>query len=253
MSLVCRPLGSLGVGRQVGRHDVTAEREGGRGEEMDLLDRVAECVLKGDFQGIEPLLRQAVDAGMSPNRIISDGLVLGMEMVGKRFKAGDMFIPEVLASARAMHTGLAFLKPLLGQGCQPTACGTVILGTVKGDLHDIGKNLVAMMLEGVGFQIIDLGVDVATDRFLNAVREYKPDILAMSALLTTTMGAMREAIEALKREGLRDEVVVMVGGAPVNAEFASQIGADGYAPDAASAAELAKALVARRLGSCGVA
>jgi len=216
-----------------------------RASKVDLLRQVAACILAGDYDRIKEVLGRALDAGLPPNRIIAEGLIAGMDVVGKRFKAGEMFIPEVLASARAMHVGLEMLRPMVAEG-ERSHCGVLVLGTVKGDIHDIGKNLVAMMMEGAGFEVVDLGVDVPVDRFIGAVKERRPDILGMSALLTTTMGAMSEVIEALKREGLREQVIVLVGGAPVSAEFARQIGADGYAPDAASATELAKELVARR-------
>jgi 5-methyltetrahydrofolate--homocysteine methyltransferase len=165
-----------------------------------------------------------------------------MNEVGRRFKNNEFYVPEVLIAARAMHAAMDVLKPLLAASdVQPV--GTVVIGTVKGDLHDIGKNLVAMMLEGGGFNVIDLGVDVSPEKFLQAVREHKPNIVGLSALLTTTMPAMKTTIEALKEAGVRDQVKVIIGGAPVTQRFADEIGADGYAPDAASAVDVARQLL----------
>jgi 5-methyltetrahydrofolate--homocysteine methyltransferase len=163
--------------------------------------------------------------------------------VGKDFKAGELFVPEVLIAARAMHAGMDILRPLLAEADVPTA-GKYIIGTVKGDLHDIGKNLVKMMLEGAGFEIVDLGTDIDADAFVDAVREHQPNMLGMSALLTTTMVNMRTIIEALEEAGLRDSVKVMIGGAPVTAAYAEEIGADAYAPDAASAVDVAREMTA---------
>jgi 5-methyltetrahydrofolate--homocysteine methyltransferase len=171
-------------------------------------------------------------------------LISGMDRVGRDFKAGELFVPEVLVAARAMHAGMAVLRPLLAETGVPRV-GTYVIGTVQGDLHDIGKNLVRMMLEGAGFEVIDLGTDVAPERFVTAVKEHRPQIVGMSALLTTTMVRMRDTIEALEAAGLREAVKIMVGGAPLTAAYAEQIGADAYAPDAATAVEVARSLIRR--------
>jgi 5-methyltetrahydrofolate--homocysteine methyltransferase len=178
---------------------------------------------------------------MAPDEILQGGLIAGMDEVGKDFKAGDLFVPEVLIAARAMHAGMDILRPLLAEGEVPTA-GRYVIGTVKGDLHDIGKNLVKMMLEGAGFQTVDLGTDVSAEDFIAAVREHQPRLMGMSALLTTTMVQMKAIIEALEEAGLRDSVKVMIGGAPVTSAFAEEIGADAYAPDAATAVDVARSL-----------
>jgi 5-methyltetrahydrofolate--homocysteine methyltransferase len=178
---------------------------------------------------------------MAPGEILNGGLIAGMDEVGKDFKAGDLFVPEVLIAARAMQAGMNILRPLLAEGDIPSA-GKYVIGTVKGDLHDIGKNLVRMMLEGAGFETIDLGTDVGPADFVAAVREHQPVLMGMSALLTTTMVNMKTTIEALEEAGLRDTVKVMIGGAPVTTAFAEEIGADAYAPDAASAVDTAREL-----------
>jgi 5-methyltetrahydrofolate--homocysteine methyltransferase len=165
-----------------------------------------------------------------------------MNVVGVRFKAGDMYVPEVLMSARSMASGVELVKPLIAEGDMKSQ-GKVIIGTVKADLHDIGKNLVTMMMQSGGLEVIDLGIDVSPERFIEAVREHQPDIVGMSALLTTTMPAMEETIDLLAEEGLRDKVKVIIGGAPISQEFATSIGADGYAPDAATATELCKQFI----------
>jgi 5-methyltetrahydrofolate--homocysteine methyltransferase len=180
---------------------------------------------------------------MSAQEILNDGLIAGMDEVGKDFRAGDLFIPEVLMSAKAMHAGMAVLRPLLAES-GALSPAKIVIGTVTGDLHDIGKNLVGMMLEGAGFEIIDLGTDVSPEKFVEAVRAEGADLVGMSALLTTTMPSMKATIEALTEAGLRDRVKVIVGGAPVTASFAEEIGADAYAPDAASAVDTARSLVA---------
>ncbi len=178
---------------------------------------------------------------MGAGEILNVGLIAGMDEVGRDFKAGDLFVPEVLIAARAMQAGMNVLRPLLAEGDVPTV-GKYAIGTVKGDLHDIGKNLVKIMLEGAGFEVIDLGTDVAPEKFVSTVREHRPTVVGMSALLTTTMTQMKAIIEALEEAGVRDSVKVMIGGAPVTAEYAKQIGADAYAPDAASAADIAREL-----------
>jgi len=205
-------------------------------------EKMADAVISGNQDTVVELTEKAVDEGIEPNEIIEKGLINGMNVVGKRFKAGDMFVPEVLMSAKAMKGGMNIVKPLLLEGEMPSE-GKVLLGTVSGDLHDIGKNLVGMMMESGGLEIVNLGTDIDPDEFAEKVREHKPDVLGMSALLTTTMLAMRDTIEVLEEEGLRDSVKIMVGGAPVTKEFADEIGADGWAPDAASAKDLAFELI----------
>jgi 5-methyltetrahydrofolate--homocysteine methyltransferase len=201
-------------------------------------EKMADAVISGNQDTVVELTEKAVDEGVNPNEIIENGLINGMNVVGKRFKAGDMFVPEVLMSAKAMKAGMNIVKPLLVEG-ERSAAGKVLLGTVSGDLHDIGKNLVGMLMESGGLEIVNLGTDIDPGEFAEKVREHKPDVLGMSALLTTTMLAMRDTIEVLEEEGLRDDVKIMVGGAPVTQEFADEIGADGWAPDAASAKDLA--------------
>jgi len=210
----------------------------------DLLQEISSNLYNGDDEAVAQLVRQALDQGIPPATILQGGLIAGMDDVGRDFKAGDLYVPEVLIAARAMHAGMGVLRPLLAESDNPSA-GRLLIGTVKGDLHDIGKNLVRMMLEGAGFETIDLGTDVAPAAFVAAVQQHKPRLLGMSALLTTTMVQMTAVIEALVEAGLRDTVKVMVGGAPVTDAFARQIGADAYAPDAASAVDVARSLVGR--------
>jgi 5-methyltetrahydrofolate--homocysteine methyltransferase len=205
-------------------------------------DRIKDIVLKGKVGEIADLVRGALDEGVSPQEIIDQGLIGGMNEVGVRFKNDEMFIPEVLVSAKTMHTGMEVLRPLL-ESTGVKSPGTVILGTVKGDLHDIGKNLVGMMFQGAGFDVIDLGVDQSAENFVAAIQKEGGQVVAMSALLTTTMTEMAGVIEALQKALLRDRVKVMVGGAPLSQEFADSIGADGYAPDAATAVEKLKELL----------
>ncbi|HHY39425.1 MAG TPA: cobalamin-binding protein [Clostridia bacterium] len=206
-------------------------------------ETLAQSVISGDVRKAEELTKKAVSEGVSPLDVINKGLIAGMEVVGQRFKKGDMFVPEVLIAARAMNAGLDVVRPLIAD-TDLKGMGTVVIGTVKGDLHDIGKNLVGMMMESAGFKVINLGVDVSPERFVEAVKEHDAQIVGMSALLTTTMLVMRDVISALKESGLRDKVKVMIGGAPVTSDFAKEIGADGYAPDAVSATDLAKGFVA---------
>ncbi len=186
-------------------------------------------------------MNAALAAGIAPETILKDGLIAAMGEVGRLFEENEYFVPEMLVSARAMQGGLALLKPHLAAG-GATPAGKVVVGTVKGDLHDIGKNLVGMMLEGSGFEVIDLGTDVSPEKFVKAVTEHQPHAIAMSALLTTTMPSMSNTIKALQEAGVREQVKVMIGGAPVTDGFARQIGADGYSPDASSAVRLAKTL-----------
>jgi 5-methyltetrahydrofolate--homocysteine methyltransferase len=209
----------------------------------EILEQVSTAVIEGDLDEITDLTEDALDDGLSAKEILDNGLMTGMDYVGAEFKAGNMFVPEVLRSAKTMQNAMDILKPLLAESGEKMV-GKVVVGTVKGDLHDIGKNLVGMMCEGAGFEVEDIGKDVAPEAFVEAVKEFAPDIVGMSALLTTTMRAMEQAIKALEEAGLRDRVKVMVGGAPVTQAFADQIGADGYASNAASAADLAKQLVA---------
>lgn len=208
----------------------------------DILEQISSNLYDGNAGEVSELVQKALADGLSPQQILENGLIKGMDRVGVDFKNGDLFVPEVLIAARAMDAGMKVLRPLLVENEVPFV-GKFVIGTVKGDLHDIGKNLVKMMIEGAGFLAIDLGTDVAPESFVAAVQEHKPEIIGMSALLTTTMVQMKSTIEALKNAGLRDSVRVMVGGAPVTASFAEQIGADGYAPDAASAVEVARSLV----------
>jgi len=207
----------------------------------DILKQIAEKLYDGDDDAVAELTQRALDEGLTPAEVLNGGLLAGMDRVGVDFRDGELFVPEVLIAARAMHAGMAILRPLLTESDVPSA-GKVVIGTVEGDLHDIGKNLVGMMLEGGGFEIVDLGTDVPPDRFIEAIKMEHPNLVGMSALLTTTMPSMKRTIDALMEAGLRDTVRVMVGGAPVTQTFADEIGADGYAPDAASAVELARSL-----------
>ena len=209
----------------------------------DMVQKIAGNLYKGDIEAVAELVQDALDAGMAPNEVLKDALLGGMDEVGRDFKAGILFVPEVMFSARAMQAGMDVLRPLLAEG-EMAGSGKCVMGTVKGDLHDIGKNLVRMMLDGGGFEAIDLGVDLDPSTFVEAVREHKPDVVGMSALLTTTMVQMKATIEALEEAGLRDSVKIMIGGAPVTAAFADQIGADAYAPDAAAAVDVARELTA---------
>jgi len=203
--------------------------------------KISEAVLGGRKGEVESLVRESLESGTKPETILAEGLIAAMSEVGARFERGEFYVPEMLIAARAMQAGLALLKPHLTIEAAQMA-GKVVIGTVKGDLHDIGKNLVAMMLEGAGFEIVDLGTDVPPEKFAAAVREHRPKLVGMSALLTTTMRNMRATIEAIEDIGLRDQVKVVVGGAPLTEAFAKEIGADGYAPDASRAVALAKHL-----------
>jgi len=211
---------------------------------MSVLEELSQALINGNAPKTKELAQKAIDEGMAPSQVLSEGLIVGMNEVGRRFKNNEFYVPEVLIAARAMHSGMDVLKPLLSEA-EASSAGTVVLGTVKGDLHDIGKNLVSMMLEGAGFNVIDVGVDVAPDKFLEAVRDKKPQVVGLSALLTTTMPAMKTTIEALKEAGVRDSVKVMIGGAPVTQRYSDEIGADGYAPDAASAVDVARRLAGK--------
>ena len=207
-----------------------------------VLTKLFDAVLEGDFGGVESNVQAALDAGLDPNVILNEGMIAAMREVGNRFEAGDYYVPEMLIAARAMQSGMGILKPYLQQADRKSS-GRVVMGTVKGDLHDIGKNLVSLMLEGAGFEIIDLGVDVPAEEFVKAAMEAKPDIIGMSALLTTTMPSMKTTIDALTTAGLRNHVKVIIGGAPVTETYAHQIEADGFSPDASRAVNVALALI----------
>ena len=209
----------------------------------ELFEKMAQELIAGKEAEVKSLTQQALDKGASARDVLDKGLLAGMDVVGQRFKAGDMFIPEVLLCARCMHGAMDILKPLLAEG-DAAGVGTCLIGTVEGDLHDIGKNLVSMMLQGAGFNVIDLGTNITAQQFVEAVKEHQPHILGMSALLTTTMPRMEETIQALKEAGLRDKVKIMAGGAPVTKDFVEKIGGDAYGANAAAATEKAKELLA---------
>ena len=212
---------------------------------MDLIQEISEYLQKGRAKNVKQLVQQALDENMDPKAILNDGLLSGMMIIGGKFKNNEVFVPEVLVAARAMNVGLSVLEPkLIEVGNEPV--GKAVIGTVQGDLHDIGKNLVVMMLKGAGFEIYDLGVDVETSVYIDKAEEVGADIICMSALLTTTMPKMQDCIDMLKERGLRDKYIVMIGGAPVNESFCEQIGADYYTPDAASCAEVAKKVVVEK-------
>lgn len=207
----------------------------------DRIDQIRQAVVSGNHKQIESIVQSAVNDNEDLDSIINDGLIGAMDIVGKKFGTGEIYVPEMLVSAATMKKGLAIIKPLLVGGASKSK-GTILMGTVKGDLHDIGKNLVVMMLEGAGFSVVDLGVDLSVQKVIDKVVEMKPAVLGLSALLTTTMPEMRKVIETMQEKGLRDSIKVMVGGAPVDSNFAEKIGADGYGKDAAAAVELAKTL-----------
>ena len=208
---------------------------------------IADAVKAGRAKVVKQLVTEAVEQGATADQILNQALVVGMMELGELFKNNEVYVPEVLIAARAMKAGMAIIKPMMLEQEIPML-GTVAIGTVKGDLHDIGKNLVGMMLEGSGFTVVDLGVDVGPEQYVDAIKNQGAQIVAMSALLTTTMLSMKEIIDAITAAGLRDQVKVMIGGAPVTKEFADEIGADGYSIDAASAAELAKKLIGELKG-----
>ena len=205
---------------------------------MLILDEISEQLQKGKAKVVKELVGKALEEGVSVQSILDDGLLKGMGIIGGKFKNNEVFVPEVLVAARAMNMGAALLKPLLAEAGVKSS-GKVCLGTVKGDLHDIGKNLVKMMMEGKGLEVIDIGTDVPPEKFIQTAQEHNCQIIACSALLTTTMGVMQEVVDAAKNAGIRDNVKIMVGGAPVTQAFCDQIGADSYTVDAASAAETA--------------
>ena len=205
---------------------------------MSVLQEISALLQQGRAPKVKELVNQAIEEGISPKQILDEGLLVGMNIVGEKFKNNEVFVPEVLIAARAMNAGVEILKPhLVSEGIESK--GTVVLGTVKGDLHDIGKNLVKLMLEGKGLNVIDLGVDVAPETFVEKAKEVDAQIICCSALLTTTMGEMKNVVEKAKEEGIRDNVKIMVGGAPVTQQFCESIGADVYTLDAASAADAA--------------
>jgi 5-methyltetrahydrofolate--homocysteine methyltransferase len=207
------------------------------------LEELEELIQEGEIAEVKELVYKALDEGISAQRILDEGLLKGMSELGVLFKNNEVFVPDVLMAAKALNAGTEILKvKMLEEGIE--SIGKVVIATVAGDMHDIGKNLVRMMMEGAGFEMIDLGIDVSTDAIVDAVKEYQPDILALSALLTTTMEKQRDVVNALVDAGIRDSVKVMVGGAPITEEFCADIGADKYTQDAATAAEAAKAIVA---------
>ena len=207
-----------------------------------MLDKIKQAVIAGEMDGIAELTNQALAQGIGARDILDQALTPAMDIVGEEYERGDRYVPEMLISAETMKASVAILKPLLVEA-GVEACGKVVIGTVEGDLHDIGKDLVAMMLEGAGFEVINLGAEVTAEEFLKAAKEHNPDIIGMSALLTTTMIHMPEVIDALQQAGLRQQIKVIIGGAPVTQGYADKIGADGYSPDAASATKLAKSLL----------
>lgn len=210
---------------------------------MEILELICKEVVAGSVENVKIEVLKAIDAQLDPQEIVNKGLIAGMNIVGPKMQTGEMFVPEVLKSARSMQAGLELLKDLLAEG-SITYSGTIVIGTVAGDLHDIGKNLVAMMLQSSGFAVIDLGVNISAEQFIKAINQHQPQILGLSALLTTTMPEMKKIIDQVANEGLRDKVKVIIGGAPVSNEYAVEIGADGYASDAATTIDLVKQLIA---------
>ena len=209
----------------------------------DYIQEIKLAIVNGSHKEIETLVQNAVDAQTDPDQIVNEAMIPGMDVVGQRFSQSEIFVPEMLASAVTMNRGLDILKPILQQSGAESK-GKIVMCTVKGDLHDIGKNLVIMMLEGAGFEVIDMGVDMSVDNVIEKVKEVKPDILGLSALLTTTMSEMVKVIESLEANNMRNSLKVMVGGAPLDAAFGEKIGADGYGRDAAHAVQVARSLIA---------
>jgi len=216
-------------------------------ETPEILELIQDDLYDGLAVEVVASVKELLERGMTPYDVLTKGLVTGMEVVGVDFRDGILFVPEVLMAAKAMKAGMEILRPLLAETGAPQV-GTMVIGTVKGDIHDIGKNLVAMMMEGGGFTVVNLGINVDAETFIKAIHEHKPNILGMSALLTTTMPYMGVVINELKERGLRDEVIVLVGGAPLNEAFAEEVGADAYCRDAAIAVETAKKLLAIKRG-----
>ncbi len=209
---------------------------------METLASLVESLVEGQDKQVAQLTQQGVQEGLPPLEILNEGLIAGMDVVGQNFKEGEIYVPDVLIAARAMRAGMDILRPLLAESDVPSI-GKVILGTIQGDLHDIGKNLVGIMMEGAGFEVINLGADVSADKFVAAVKEHRPKIVGMSALLTVTMVGMKSVLDSIESQGLRQNVIALVGGAPVTQKFADEIGADGYAHDAVSAVSKAKELL----------
>ncbi len=210
---------------------------------MAEMSKITETLMEGDGETLVQLVSEALEQGRAAVDILNDDLIGGMDLIGEKMGSGEMFIPEVLMTAHAMGMAVEILKPLLGEG-EASSAGKIVIGTVKGDLHDIGKNLVVMMLESAGFEVIDLGVDVEPEIFVDAIKENQPDILGLSALLTTTMPMLKKTVETVMNAGLRNSIKIIIGGAPVSQKYADEIGVDGYAPDAGSASRLAKAMLA---------
>jgi 5-methyltetrahydrofolate--homocysteine methyltransferase len=213
---------------------------------LNFYEAIIGAVLTGDEKTTVDLVKKALAQGLQPQAIINQALVVGINAVGDRYKSGEYFIPEMLCGAKAMQKGMEYVKPLIQAEVNP-CLGKVVIGTVAGDIHDIGKNIVAIMLEAAGFQVYDLGCDVSPQAFAAAVKEHEADLLGMSALLTTTMFSMKKTLDELQEQGLREKVKVMIGGAVVNQDFAVKIGADGYAGDSAAAVDLAKSLIGQRM------
>jgi 5-methyltetrahydrofolate--homocysteine methyltransferase len=209
---------------------------------MPDLKTIIDALMGGDIEKLTDLVKKALDDGIAPKDVLNDGFTKGMDIIGEKMQTGEMFIPEVLRSANAMKSGVDILKPLLSVE-DISAAGKVVIGTVKGDLHDIGKNLVKLMLESAGFEVVDLGVDVEPQVFIDAIKENNANILALSALLTTTMNVMKETVDAIVEAGQRDNIKIIIGGAPVTQKFADEIGADGYAPDGGSACKRLKEMM----------
>ncbi len=212
---------------------------------MAILEDISAFLQKGKAKEVKELVQQAIDQGIGAKSILEDGLMAGMNIIGGKFKRNEVFVPEVLIAARAMNAGTALLKPYLASA-GVEAKGKVVLGTVKGDLHDIGKNLVRMMMEGKGLEVVDLGVDVPAEKFVQAINDHNADIVALSALLTTTMNEMKTVVEAINAAGIRKKVKIMIGGAPITESFCTSIGADRYTADAAAAGEVAVELVTKK-------
>ncbi|RHO58716.1 cobalamin-binding protein [Eubacterium sp. AM05-23] len=210
---------------------------------MAILEDIQNCVLDGELDEIKDLVQKAVDEGIDPTTIINDGLIGGMNIVAPLFKSGEMFVPEVMESADTMNEGMQVVKPLITDADMPTK-GKVIIGTVNGDLHDIGKNLVVLMMESRGYTVVDMGVDVKEEQFVAGIKEHKPDIVGMSSLLTTTMMKIDDTVKLINESGLRDQVKIIIGGAPISQEFADDVGADGYSEDASTAVELCDRMMA---------
>lgn len=210
---------------------------------MAEMSKITETLMEGDGETLVQLVSEALEQGRAAADILNDDLIGGMDLIGEKMGSGEMFIPEVLMTAHAMGMAVEILKPLLGDG-EASSAGKIVIGTVKGDLHDIGKNLVVMMLESAGFEVIDLGVDVEPEIFVDAIKDNQPDILGLSALLTTTMPMLKKTVETVINSGLRNSIKIIIGGAPVSQKYADEIGVDGYAPDAGSASKLAKAMLA---------